>query len=106
MIMDMDKEITKRLEEENKDISNNFILLERAINSVVKSPSKEGRRTSLKSVRKAVTELKSFFGNRTNEMIITFLCNGILTVGGNTYVRRNNSKVINRIAVATKWDLL
>lgn len=99
------KEIDRRLEEEDKNISNNFILLERAINSVIKSPSAEGKRASLKSVHKAVKGLKAFFGNRTNEMIMSFLCNGILTIGGNTYVRRNNSKVINQIAVVTKWDL-
>ena len=104
--MNMNKEIDIKLEEEGKAISNNFVLLERAINSVIQSPSFEGKRTSFKSVQKAVKSLKSFFGNRTEEMIRTFLCNGILTIGGNTYVRRNKSKLINQIAVATKWDLL
>ena len=86
------------------ELGNNFLMLERAINSTINSPTIEGRFLSLTTAKETVAKIKSILGWYTPFAIKKFLCAGSVTIYGNTYYRKSKSSSLNRIGASEDWE--
>ena len=78
----------KKIQKE-KDLEFFFKKMDRGINSLIHSPSIEGRYAAFPVVRDSVRQIKRLLGSYTETALRKFFCEGVVRIGG--YMIYNDS---------------